>query len=42
MKTIKILIGILAGLGLASCGGHKPPNTQPTAVQIQVGTPVTK
>ena len=42
MNAMKALAGVLILLGLAACGGHKPPNTQPTAVQVQVGSPVPK
>lgn len=42
MNAMKVLAVVLVLLGLGGCGGHKPPNTQPTAVQVQVGSPVPK
>lgn len=40
MTRIKALIAALGLLALAACSEHKPPNTQPAAVQIHVGDPV--
>lgn len=40
MTRIDVLAVALGLLTLAACSGHKPPNTQPAAVQVQVGDPV--